>query len=69
MIAGAKLGHSAPRERAFCGGVKVGHPPDLDFVSYCLDGMVHGTPEGCSRWRYTGVYVVRFVLRAGVSER
>jgi hypothetical protein len=53
----------------FCGGVIVGHPPDLDFVSYCLDGMVHGTPEGCSRWRYTGVYVVRFVLRAEVSER
>jgi hypothetical protein len=44
-------------------------PPDLVFVSCCVEGMVHGTPEGCSRWRYTDVYGVRFVLRAGVSER
>ena len=41
-------------------------PPDLDFVSCCLDGVVHGTPEGCSRCRYTDVYGVRFVLKAGV---
>jgi hypothetical protein len=44
-------------------------PPDLVSVSCCLDGVVHGTPKGCSRWRYTGVYGVRFVLRAGVSEQ
>jgi hypothetical protein len=31
--------------------------------------MVHGTPEGCSRRRFTDVYGERFGLRARVSER
>jgi len=44
-------------------------PPDLSFVSCCLEGVVHGMPEGCPRRRYTGVYGVQFVLRAGVSEQ
>jgi hypothetical protein len=29
--------------------------------------MVHGTPEGYSRWRFTDVYGERFELRARVE--
>ena len=43
-------------------------PPDLIFVSSCLDGMVHGTPEGCSKWRFTGVYGFVFASSNPVAD-
>jgi len=54
MRAGAKLGHSAPLSGALRRS-KILPSPDLVFESYCL-GVVHGTPEECSRWRYADVY-------------
>ena len=26
------------------------------FMNDCREGLVHGTPEGCTRWRYTDVF-------------
>ena len=45
MHASAKLGHSAPRERALRRNKSL-PPPNLVFMGCSLDGMVHGTPEG-----------------------
>jgi hypothetical protein len=33
-----------------------------------VGNVVHGTPEGCSRWRYTGFHVRQFESRAIVTE-
>src|SRR5271156_3167169 len=44
-------------------------PPELGFVSSCHGGMVHGTPEGCTRWRFMDVFGERYAWRARVSGR
>ena len=41
-------------------------PPDLVFVIYCVDGMVLGTLEGCTRWRFMDVCGGRFDSRVMV---
>jgi hypothetical protein len=74
-MGGLLVGVNAQRFRSFeCGNAST--VPTIAFRRLlvpskvdCVGNVVHGTPEGCSRWRYTGVYGVRFVLRAGVSER
>jgi hypothetical protein len=53
----------------FCGGVKVTPPPDLGFMVSCLSIGIHGTPEGCSEWRSTGVFDERCSWMAEASVR
>src|ERR1700682_1543992 len=53
----------------FCGGVKVVHRGSWFRERCCVGNVVHGTPKGCSEWRFTGGYVEQFVLRVGVSVR